>query len=393
MTAKKRLTKTDEKKLLKDSRIRSYKTRDRRRKYRVRFKRTIFGKVYSFEKQGFTSFEDAEDWANDAEQQARRSRGAAKNMTIEEYYEVWSDRKFKTGVWSVSTLHNQEGYFRVHLLPVFGKMKLTEINRKVFQDFLNELAVKKRIRGKVNGYSELSMRTYKDAMSALLNEAVDDELIPLNRIAHCRVPKTNQHQRNTEINEEQYKASIEAANKYLSPMELGIFYGALLALRRGEILGLRPKSIFPDHLHLDLARVDYAPEGNPLKTRSSYRDVPITNKVYEIFEDAMLEAEDVLTSFNKQLTDDTFIFVSKLDGAPIPPGDVNDIFDYLSNKIGFHIYPHLMRHAFATFAVEHAVDRVDIMNIMGHSKIEMTTQYDTGSDKRKRQIIDDMDAF
>lgn len=71
-----------------------------------------------------------------------------------------------------STLRDYQGMLKSHVLPVFGKIPVTEINR---------LMIKKFLMGKINdGMAASTVTHMKNAMGGTLNLAVDDEVIPVN---------------------------------------------------------------------------------------------------------------------------------------------------------------------------------------------------------------------
>lgn len=382
----------NETKLKSDTRIFKYETKSGTKRYKAKFSRTIFGKPIGFEKQGFKSLAEAKQWSDEAVRNANLTKGTAKDLTVEEYYQRWTNRHIDE--WEPDTYKDYAGIFKRHILPRYGNTKLNDINRDEFQSYLNSLHTIERpfSRGVKVGYASKTIGTIKRNLSTMLNEAVSDELIPLNRIARCRVKDTDKHKRNVQISEQQYADALKAAHEVLSPMHLAEYYLSLLALRHGEILGLRPQSIFLDHVHLDLARTAAAPEGTTLKNQRSYRDVPITPKVHQILQAGIEESRQIYMECGKQLKKDSFIFVNR-DAQPQGITTMNHYFDLVSDKIGFHVYPHMMRHAFATFNLPTAADPVDVQNIMGHSSFDMTQYYDTGSKKREKTVIDDFAAF
>ena len=384
----------NETKMKSDTRIFKYDTKDGAKRYKAKFGRRIFGKTVSFEKQGFKTQVEAKRWADEALRVANLTKGTAKNLTVQEYYDRWTTRHLDNGDWEPDTFASYSGIFKRHILPRYSNVKLNDLNRDEFQEYLSSLYTIERpfSRGVKIGYASKTIGTIKRYFSIMLNEAVDDELIPLNRIKRCRVKDTDKHKRNVQITEEKYAEAIVAANEILSPMALAIYYLTLLALRHGEILGLRPESIFLDHIHLDLARTAAAPEGTTLKNQRSYRDVPITPKVHKILQAGIEESRQIYMECGKQLKKDSFIFVNR-DARPQGITTMNHYFDLVSDKIGFHVYPHMMRHAFATFNLPTAADPVDVQNIMGHSSFEMTQYYDTGSKKREKEVINDFSAF
>jgi hypothetical protein len=61
---------------------------------------------------------------------------------------------------------------RLHVLPVFGSLKLKEINRGKLKDFFAAKTLE--------GYARSSASHMKAVISNILNNAVDNETIPTN---------------------------------------------------------------------------------------------------------------------------------------------------------------------------------------------------------------------
>ena len=91
--------------------------------------------------------------------------------TFREYADTW----IKTTVPATckeSTLSDYQDILRVHVLPVFGDMRLTDITRGMVKDFLW---------AKVNkGYAASTVTYIKNVVAGVLNRAVDNEIIPAN---------------------------------------------------------------------------------------------------------------------------------------------------------------------------------------------------------------------
>lgn len=482
------------KKLKKDSRIFVYEN-THGRKYGVNFYRTVMGIKTRLHQQGFDNSADAIEWANTSERELHLRNGVARNVTVEEYYKQWLKRN--ESYWSPDTYHNYVQKFENYILPKFGKAKLRDINRENFQAYILELETVKRSAGRV-GYSSKTISIIKGYMATMLNDAVYSGVIPSNKLRNLRV-KEGIGVRNSEISKEKYIFAIKTAQRVLSPMALASFYLSLVALRHAEILGIQPKNIYSDHVHVDIARTHWKPEGGPTKTPAAVRDVPISSKTYQLLQEAVKYSRQVYLDAGQQFTSDSFIFVNE-DATPWNYTRLNHVFDEVSEGMGqrvavynsgniyvddkdghrivvrrdgfisckkvpgktvgdfsrvkitknimneltgvevpnadgskvivncsvtegkariqsvspegkitddlimpehknviitnnAHIFPHMMRHAFATFSIPNAEDPVDVMKIMGHSDMRMTRFYDNGTKDGQSKIVSMMDKL
>lgn len=481
------------KKLKKDSRIFSYETKNsNKKKYGVEFYRSVHGERFPLRKRGFESSYDAIEWANETERELLLQSGTAKRVTVEEYYHAWMERN--ESYWSVETYHDYHMKFKNYLLPEFGKFELRDVTRNQFQKFITKMEQIPRTAGRV-GYSTKTISTLRNYMSMLLNDAVYSGLIPSNKLRNLKI-KENIGVQNNEIDKDTYARSIKTAERVFSPSYLAAFYLSLVALRHGEILGIQPRFIFEDHVHVAVARTTHQPEGGKTKTTAGTRDVPITPKIFQVLQSAVRYARQLSLDMDREFTSKSFIFLNE-DATPWNYTRLNHIFDILSTKmgdrvavynsgtifiddhdnhrividqdhnIGFsttdgfvsgdlskvklvknvlgditgvevvstdrcktivntdvdekaeavtydsngvetaretlpsgknilvlnnpHLFPHKMRHAFATFSVPLADDPVDVMKIMGHTDFRMTQYYDNGTKDGQHKIINLME--
>ncbi|QGG60126.1 tyrosine-type recombinase/integrase [Loigolactobacillus bifermentans] len=376
-------------KLKSDSRIHSYETATKKRVYRVAFKRTIMGVVNRFERQGFETKEDAAIWADETLRQAILMNGKAKNVTVQEYYEAWSKKNISTGRWAKDSERTYGFIFRTYILPRYKNIRLIDINHQEFQNYLNWLATVERPNGLI-GYSSSTLHTVHNMFSVLINDAVQNEIVAVNKIKRMQIP-SGQHKRNIEISKGNYDKAIALARVMLSPLELGAFYLSLYGLRHSEILGMQFESVHQDHVFVKMTRTKAVSEGQEkTKTDLSRRVVPISLKTANILAAAMQYSKKVCESTQHECSPNSFIFVNDF-GNPAGYGWINKCFQRISKKLGFYIYPHLMRHAFATFAMPGADDQKDVSNILGHKNLEMTMAYDTGTKEGQRKVINFLD--
>ena len=83
-----------------------------------------------------------------------------------------------------------------------------------------------------------------------------------------------------------------------------------------------------------------------------------------------------------------FLFVNlsgKNEGKPLKADTVEKMFAVLSNKVGFKVHPHMLRHGFATEKLEAGWQMVDIQAYLRHKSINSTQIYATYSDELKKE--------
>ena len=90
---------------------------------------------------------------------------------FEEYADSWIST-IAPATCKESTVQSYKDLLRLHILPVFGSLKLKEITRGKVKDFLASKIME--------GFAASSVIHMKNVISGILNKAVDDEMLPSN---------------------------------------------------------------------------------------------------------------------------------------------------------------------------------------------------------------------
>ncbi|MBW2642505.1 MAG: site-specific integrase [Deltaproteobacteria bacterium] len=160
-----------------------------------------------------------------------------KVLTFKEYADLWL-RSDIPALCKKSTGENYRGFLNKHILPVFGNLKVTDINRGKVKNFLLETVG--------SGYSKSYADQFKNVISGVLNKAVDDEVIQANPALQLGKNflkvKDNKDTIST-ITSEELKQLLDTVEKHFSgdyPLFLllarsGLRIGEALALKWGDI--------------------------------------------------------------------------------------------------------------------------------------------------------------
>lgn len=161
----------------------------------------------------------------------------------------------------------------------------------------------------------------------------------------------------------------QGPTKYRDAAILEVLYGS--GLRVSELCGLNLAQ--PD-LSLGIMRV--------LGKGSKERIVPISDPASSAIK-AYLDLErHLLLSQDSGQT----LFLSAR-GKPMYPAMVNQILKTLSQKAGLTttIYPHKLRHTFATHLINNGADMRSVQEMLGHEKLSTTQIYTHLSSKQMRE--------
>jgi integrase len=79
------------------------------------------------------------------------------------------------------------------------------------------------------------------------------------------------------------------------------------------------------------------------------------------------------------------ITVVSSKGRPVPPNRARDHVAELD--AGIHLFPHLLRHTYATRLVESGLDIKEVQYLLGHSTPDMALNVYSHYDRRSRESI------
>lgn len=164
------------------------------------------------------------------------------------------------------------------------------------------------------------------------------------------------------------RALMDAASR--TRYNVAIMLALALGLRRGEVLGLRWDDIdFKSrvlHIRRTLQRVEGQLRLVPPKTRRSKRTIPLP----AVLATTLRQHH---TDQRRPAGNDTGLVFTTSDGNPINPNDLSKAIVRISEGAGIRrIGLHHLRHSCAGFLLAQGVPPRVVMEILGHSTIEVT---------------------
>ena len=283
----------------------------------------------------------------------------AGQYTLGQWMDVWFENYAKLKV-RPSSHQTYRGYIDNHIKPNIGTVPLSKLTSLELQKFYKKLLGNGRVeriesKHQPKGLSAKTVRNINQIISSALNLAIEQKLIHTNPTASCALPKIERKEMNT-LPAEQLASFLREA-KESGVYEL--YYIALVTgLRRGELLGLKWKDIDLDNgiirVQRQVARIDGEVVEAPLKTKNSYRNIPIPNDAVEILKT------------QKKTTAGEYVFPSP-NGGPISPDSVGNMLHRVLKRAGLpKVRFHDLRHTFATLALQNGVDIKTVSSMLGH---------------------------
>lgn len=279
-----------------------------------------------------------------------------------------------------------------HIAPRLGDYRLDlvtpEVVRAWYADLGTDLAAKLAEKNKVStatrqdGTSTVA-RSYR-ILRAIMNTAVEDELIPSNP---CRI-KNGGTYRNTERPTLSVAEVDQLATTVVERYRALVLALAWTGIRLGEATELRRRD-------LDLAagniRVDRAAYPNPEggyfidtpKSRAGHRTIAIPNFL-------VAEFEEHLCKFVKGASADSLVFPTRTGGCAY--GAAQTAITRALREMGrSDIRVHDLRHTGQVLAAQSGATLADLMARLGHSSVNAAMKYAHAAGDHGRQVADRMD--
>lgn len=293
------------------------------------------------------------------------------NILVEE----WLENK-KISI-KESTYCNYVYVINKYIIPVFDNMLIEELQNYNFNNFIIELM------------KELSTKTVRDILCILksilcyANEEYDCNI----KISKITSPKLVQS--NVTILSNREKGRLENyCIKTNTLKSMGIVICLNTGIRIGELCALKWKNIDLDkkilYVNHTLQRVyDKKQKKTKIiidvpKTAKSIRQIPISNKLYEI-----------LKAIKNKYNDDNF-FLTGSSEKFIEPRNYQKYFKDILKKCRIKSYKfHTLRHTFASNCIEVGMDVKSLSEMLGHSSVEITlNKYVHSSYKLQKKYLE-----
>ena len=304
------------------------------------------------------------------------------SITVDEWFEFWINKLVPD--LRGNTLRNYRERYRINIQPVMGKLRIADVKA---------MHCKKVLLNMEADYAASTIRQVYITMGTMFRAAVNNDIIskhPMDGLKPINKPKNRGDIKVLTVEEQEkfLKAAQRSHNynQYLLILETG--------LRTGELIGLTWDAVDFKNRTITIKRtLEYRHsrgtwEAGPPKTESSYREIPMTNKVFNIlnalyyarknrYEAETLDQEmvykdkltDQMVSFNMK----ELVFVNFRTGMPTKNSTYDTHLYKLCDEAGIKpISMHVLRHSYATRAIERGVNPKTLQKLLGHASLQTT---------------------
>ncbi|AXO97132.1 site-specific integrase [Bacillus anthracis] len=351
----------------------SFRKRKDKWEYRIRYKE--MGKYKETSKGGFKTKKEAQLAAAKVEE--KLATGGNLNdskITFNEYLYEWLNT-YKKGNVAPRTYMVYEKNIRLHILPVFGELRLKDLTRIKYQKFINDLMGK---------YSKKTVETINVTMHHALDIAVNElgilEKNPTSKIKlrTTRVSSKDDEIKCYDIDELQqflnYILKEKGGFKYFSLFmflsRTGLRIGECLALQ-WEDVDFEEQKLFINKTLINTKRSEKILFGPP-KNKSSKRTISLDPSTISHLKKMKIEQNKQILKNGKYYKDYNFVFTHEDNSCMLHPSSLKFLLE-ASKKGNFkYITLHGFRHTHAVHLLQSGANIKYVSERLGHSSIDMT---------------------
>ena len=296
---------------------------------------------------------DAKIWVAERQNNRFDAKLFGDRTTLNEWYESWIN-DIKKPVVKIGTYQSYKDLYEARIRDTLGYMPLKEIKPIHVQQLINNEAKKHK--------SSTVMQTLI-CLKQMFESAVDNGMIEQTPITKTvKVKSGENNERRVLTADEQVRLTQYIQENgfthdkiVLFILETGLRFGELLGLKWSDI-DFKGRMIHVNRSMCWVSEYKAYVEVTP-KTKAGARDIPMTDRAYEI-----------LKSITVSRIDHIF-FTPKRNGK----FDINSSLNWLCKRVGIEkISVHGLRHSFATRCIECGMRPKTLQKIMGHSSLSVT---------------------
>lgn len=338
-------------------------------------------------------------------------KGKGDNITLDKWFDVWLNTHKKKSI-KESTLSRYDYCYKNYIQKRLGKKKLVDFKPILLEKLLQDMADK--------NYSTKTIRDISNMLSAVFKYAVHNRIISFNPCDGVELPKTKKKPIRVLSVDEQREVLKYAKGRVHENL---IIVALGTGMRSGELLGLTEEDLDFKKREItinktlvyvrDVSTGKYSYKYQTPKTESGRRIIPMQESVYNALKKQRIQKREMQLASDQWEPENGFenlVFVSKT-GKMVSSFTFQSALNCIVKAINRdrkkkaeegkteyipmeHIYPHALRHTFATRCFEAGLKGKTVQKYLGHSSVAITLDiYTHVTDDKAKMDMDKLEEF
>ncbi|PWG00992.1 tyrosine-type recombinase/integrase [Levilactobacillus bambusae] len=296
-------------------------------------------------------------------------------VTMKSYAQLW----FKAHLpkWRPNTIISNREAINHYILPYIGQYKLRTLTMNIYlRTFINPLSEK---------VSPSTVRVIHSKVMQIINDAVNNDIIPRNRLQNISLPASHTRQAFTPEDLKKFNDALHVVEIDFRVFFLTIEY---TGMRRGEALGLEWDDIDFNRHTISIRRSRIKVDG-PTKTPHSVRTISISQSLVDLLKKYHIHQQK--KNLKSKGPHPIKVFTG-LRNHPLIADHCNKKMKAVLKEAGLtdkHYVIHSFRHTQASILMNDGMNPVDIAKRLGHSSVKTTLDiYSHAVDDNDQKLAD-----
>ena len=298
-------------------------------------------------------------------------------QTINDLYSQWETYGLSENLRE-STRQDYIFLAKRYVLPALGNMRLVDIDTNTVDRWIHGM--------KKMGYSAQTRKKARQNAFSIFKYGIKQRVILINPVAGSVVPNKDEDlktQVKKPLNKVEWMDYLEAFRK--TDLDTFVHVGALLGLRRSEIIGLNWSDVDFDEKYLHVRRsarevTVRRPDGssstslvlNDPKTMHSRRKLVMNQVLTDALKRQQIRQKKAKLAAGSAWTETGAVFTTSI-GTRLYPSNVHKRYKKLTEKLGLrYVRIHDLRHTVAHLLLDEEIPLESVSRLLGHSSLSIT---------------------